>query len=302
MTSVEIASSVDAIVERSETLRNWDSLMAEPSLEWLIDRLLPVGGLSLLVGGPKVGKSTLLRELLASHGSGGGPWLGRDNLTEGGPFLYVALDEHPSMVKEHFTKLIHCYPEDALAFSAHFVTTPVSMEALCALIAESEASLCAIDTLGQFAADAVEDGNSYQAWQHTMNGLRQVATETHCHILALHHARKSGGRRGQSTLGSQAIAGAVDTIIEMEATLTAGGEYRRTVSSTNRAGEDIPLTPLLLDQANGSVSVDKARQSQVAAIDEAQQMRDGGMSVRQIADELGVSKSWVAKYTDRPHE
>jgi Mrp family chromosome partitioning ATPase len=53
-------------------------LLGEPDEpeNWLVDGLLPTGGLSVLVGKPKAGKSTLARALAVAVARGE-PWLGR---------------------------------------------------------------------------------------------------------------------------------------------------------------------------------------------------------------------------------
>lgn len=278
-----------------DLLRGWDSLMAEPPVEWLVQDLLPVGGLSLIVAGPKVGKSTLLRELLASHGSGGGPFLGREN-RHGGSFLYIALDEHPSMIRDHFVKLATVYAEDALSASANFVTQPVAPAQLPDLIEQSGANLVAIDTLGQYVT-GIEKGGEYFEWTAAMQALRKAATETGAHICMLHHARKAGGSRGLSTLGSQAISGGVDTIIELQAHYNkVTGTYTRSVASTNRAGKDIPKTGLDLDPEHGTVNLDLSTGPKEIAALEARAMKRDGMSPKQIAEKMGVHQSTIYRW------
>ena len=66
-------------------------LMSETddALDWLVDRLLPAGGTSLLLGTPKSGKSTMAR-ILAAKAAAGVQWYGRN--VKAGPVLYVARD------------------------------------------------------------------------------------------------------------------------------------------------------------------------------------------------------------------
>lgn len=278
-----------------EVLRDWQSLKSEPPVRWLVEDLLPVGGLSLIAASPKVGKSTLVRELLASHGSGGGAFLGRLN-RHGGSFLYVALDEHPSMIRDHFVKLATVYKEDALSASANFVTRPIDPANLPVLIRVADANLVVVDTLGQYVS-GVENAGEYFEWTHIMAGLREAATETGAHIVLIHHARKTGGSRGLSVLGSQAIAGAVDSIIELEAIYDkTSGTYRRFISSTNRAGKDIPKTGLELDPEHGTVSLDKSRGSAAFRRLEARSLKAEGLTPKQIAEKLDISVPTVYRY------
>src|SRR5262245_33223549 len=67
-------------------------LLAEPVEEqaWVVADRLPVGGLGLLCGKPKAGKSTLTR-CLALAVARGEPWLG--SVTTVGPVIYLALEE-----------------------------------------------------------------------------------------------------------------------------------------------------------------------------------------------------------------
>ncbi len=71
----------------------------EEAVEWLVNGLLPESGLSLLVAKPKVGKSTLARNL-ALHVAQGQDFLGRT--TQQGPVVYLALEEKRTEVRKHF--------------------------------------------------------------------------------------------------------------------------------------------------------------------------------------------------------
>src|SRR5439155_18507176 len=79
-------------------------LLAEPqqAVAWLVEGLLPLGGLSLLAAKPKVGKSTLARNLALAVARGE-PFL--DRAVRPGPVVYLALEEHRAGVAEHFTRL-----------------------------------------------------------------------------------------------------------------------------------------------------------------------------------------------------
>ncbi len=79
-------------------------LLKEPDEQtvWLVANRLPVGGLSLLCGKPKTGKSTLTRNL-AFAVSRGQAWLGMP--TTQGMVFYLALgEEKRSQVRKHFQK------------------------------------------------------------------------------------------------------------------------------------------------------------------------------------------------------
>lgn len=66
---------------------------------WVVDDMLPSGGLSMLSAKPKAGKSTMAR-CLALAIARGEPWLGR--AVVGGAVLYLALEEKRSAVRAHF--------------------------------------------------------------------------------------------------------------------------------------------------------------------------------------------------------
>jgi len=91
-TSADLAKLPRARAVRSEQRNKLDlvpigKLLAEPQeqIPWLVDGLLPAGGISALAARPKVGKSTLARELAVCVARGE-PLLGRAT-TQGGVFI-----------------------------------------------------------------------------------------------------------------------------------------------------------------------------------------------------------------------
>ncbi|MHC4698282.1 MAG: AAA family ATPase, partial [Planctomycetota bacterium] len=76
-------------------------LLNEPPepIRWLVDGLLPQGGLSILAGKPKAGKSTLAR-CVGLAVARGDPIIGRE--THAGPVVYLGLEDKRSEVAEHF--------------------------------------------------------------------------------------------------------------------------------------------------------------------------------------------------------
>jgi hypothetical protein len=68
--------------------------------------------------------------------------------------------------------------------------------------------------------------------------------------MVVHHARKGGGDGGDSTLGSTAIFGSVDTAIILKRT-----EGKRTIETQQRYGTDMEASVLLYDEETKSVTI-----------------------------------------------
>lgn len=218
-------------------------LLLEPEEEtsFVWENTLPVGGLSICSAKPKVGKSTLARNLSIKVVEGE-PFLNRQ--TAKGKVLYLCLEEKRSEVRKHFEKmgvssndiLIHtgATPEDA------FVQLSIA-------IAEFEPVLVIIDPLSRVLR--VRDFNDYAAMARGFEPLIDLARKTNCHILALHHDSKMERSGGDALLGSTAIFGAVDCHIQLRKR-----DKGRTVSTTQRYGEDMPETVIELDKETGTIS------------------------------------------------
>ena len=80
-----------------------DLLLEDPEeVSYVWEDTLPVGGISILVAKPKVGKSTLARNLALSVARGQG-LLGRN--TSQGSVVYFAIEEKRAQVQDHFARM-----------------------------------------------------------------------------------------------------------------------------------------------------------------------------------------------------
>src|SRR2546426_12350319 len=93
-------------------------LLAEPddAVSWIVDGLLPAGGLSVFGGKPKGGKSTTARAI-ALRVSRGEPVLGRT--TTKGPVVYLGLEDPRRVTKGHLRALGAQPDDDLYVFTGH---------------------------------------------------------------------------------------------------------------------------------------------------------------------------------------
>jgi hypothetical protein len=122
------------ITTASELMENSDV-----ERQWLVEGLLPAGGIGLLVGDPKIGKSTLARQLAVAVADGK-EFLGR-KVAPGGA-LYIAMEGSRSEIKEHLGKLELQNAEMVFISKANML----SPAQLAKIIKERAVSLVIFDT------------------------------------------------------------------------------------------------------------------------------------------------------------
>jgi AAA domain len=232
-----------------------DDLLAEPDGEtaYVWDRTLPRGGFSICAAKPKVGKSTLARNLAVAV-SRGLDFLGRATIQ--GKVIYLCHEEKRDEVKAHFRRM-NAQGTDIII---HFGRAPDdALAALETAIEEHAPALVIIDPLSRFCR--IKDYNGYEL-TYDLEPLVDLArnSKCQCHIQALHHNGKGEREGGDAVLGSTAFFGAVDALLTMKRR-----ERARTLESTQRYGEDLPETVIHLDAETGLVTAGGAMQAVILA-------------------------------------
>jgi hypothetical protein len=263
-----------------------DDLLAEPEISqsYVWEDTLIKGGLSIISAKPKVGKSTLARNLAVSV-TLGEPFLGRS--TQQGRVLYLCLEEKRSEVVKHFRRmeatgrdiLVHtgAAPEDGIV-------------SLYAAITEHKPVLTVIDPLSRVLR--VTDLNDYARVSLALEPLIDLARDSGTHILALHHDGKGDRSGGDSLLGSTALFGAVDCLVQMRKR-----DGRRTIVSTQRYGVDLPETVIAMDAETGIVSekgdlqtitVLEKQKEILDSVDDMERITEGEIKERVTAGSKGI--------------
>lgn len=214
----------------------------EVELKWLAEDCLTDDGFSLFVARPKVGKSTLIRNLIIAvlHGS---EWLGR-KCTQG-PVIYYAMEEKRDAVKAELRGL-GLRSTDPLY--SHLAPAPQNaLEVLSAQIVKYKPVLVVIDPLIRFLR--LSDANDYAQVYAALTPLVDTARQHRCHLAALHHSNKmiqfeNGQPTGTlSTMGSTAFTGNPDSTI----VIARMNDNKRVLWSEQRYGLDFAPSVLSFD-------------------------------------------------------
>jgi len=239
-------------------------LLAEPrdSTSWVWANTLPTRGTSMLAAKPKVGKSTLARNLAVAVARGE-EFLGRS--TAQGPVVYLGLEEKRSEVADHFQRM------GVVAEPIHIHVGSLAdraLEEMQSAIIEKAAILAVVDPL--FRLVRIKEGNDYSQVTAALEPLMVLARSTGCHILLVHHLGKGDREGGDAILGSTALFGTVDTAILMKR-----HKDQRTVESQQRYGVDISRLLLAFDHDTGLTNVVGAVEE--IEVDSARERIRGGL-------------------------
>lgn len=212
-----------------------------PDETWVIEPLIPLGGLVNLYGPPKGGKSYLALQLALDIGLRNPSWMGFPIKTHG-LVCYLQLDTPRSLWRNRIMKLEEegiCVEGFALAdrgmapWPFNILSPEEGWNWLRKECDVLKPVMVIIDTLRDVHRG---NENDSQYMQEVMNALVEACQPAA--VVLISHARKANAERGFSLIddqrGSTAIAGKMDAIIHLGA---------KKLSYTGRATEEgtIPL-------------------------------------------------------------
>jgi hypothetical protein len=232
MTGVALnASPATVTALRTMTVEEIESSTAE--ISFVVDDLLMTGGTTLLVGPPKLGKSTLAKQIAVSV-SKGQPVI--DRAVESGRVLYMQLEEHPKWTTQTLRKMGHTNGEPLFLITER---PSMATEALEKTIeAYPETRLLVLDMMNKVVS--IEDLNNYMEVTSKLEPLTLLARKTGVSILLLHHGKKGGnGDVINDALGSTALTGNVDIIAGLSRD-ESGTTWLKTASRVGRP-VNVPL-------------------------------------------------------------
>lgn len=220
-------------------LLSFRDFMDQPdeNVSYCVDGLLPDGGMSLLCGKPKAGKSTLAHQLALAVARGTS-FLGRPCIQ--GKVILLSHEGHKSRVKHHFMSLGATGDEPILVYCD--VAPAEATKKLAGLLEQyPDTKLVIIDTAQRFLR--IKDLNDYVKADSAMEPLMKIARQTGTHIVLVHHSKKGVSEDEiDSVLGSTAMSGGVDSVLLLKEKKGA-----RLLSSRQRYGDDLPETTLAFD-------------------------------------------------------
>ena len=230
-----------------EEMKGWTAAellgLDVPDPEFVVDKLLAKGWLSMITSQPGAGKSTLGRDLIMCIMERGSSFLGRR--VEYGSAIFCGLDEPPGLIKASFRRM-GLQPDHPLTVIGREHWRDNALLALRQKAREERPAIIVIDTIGHAAR--IKKNDDYAEVRPAVAELRDIAEASGAHVCYLHHDNKAGG----NAIGSQAYMGGVDVAIKMEG---EGDQDRTAKTVKTREGIDSINVVLTQDETTGRCSV-----------------------------------------------
>lgn len=189
-----------------------------PPLEWVVPGLIPEG-FSLLVGGPKIGKSWLALQVALALASGGHV-LGRIAVGDPRPVLLFALEDGDRRLQSRARTLLG--PRESIPARLHYMTKahpndlPAIVEAwLRTACSQADHPLVVLDTVGRVLPPAAPGESAYLR-DYKVGARLKAISDSHpgAGLLGLHHDRKAvSDDFVDAVSGTNGLAGAADTLL-----------------------------------------------------------------------------------------
>lgn len=187
-------------------------------LQWIIPDIMPLEGVTMLVGSPKSGKSLFLLNVLNNY-------LSRQVILDFYPpatgahkILYLDLESSKRRIKERSTKMhsaISNIPDTMEMAVAWPRFGAGGMSKLRSRLDYEHFGLIVIDTLGKIQAmRTLSNTHSYSIDQQEIDKFTRICRDYDTSIVLVHHTRKAKSSDWVDMVsGSHGISGAVDTLL-----------------------------------------------------------------------------------------
>ncbi len=201
---------------RASRYRLWSDLDVQhrPQPDWLIERILPQGGVAVLYGASASGKTFVAVDMALSIARGF-RWCGQA-VVSGRP-LYVICEGAGGMgLRLKAWKMAHAIPFEE-SVGCDFLPQPVPLmdrEAVDEVILAAQGmlkmpNLIVVDTLAMAMAGGEENSNDHA--NTVVRHCKVLAEATGATVLLVHHK----GNSGDKMRGASALYAGVDTVIEV---------------------------------------------------------------------------------------
>jgi hypothetical protein len=192
----------------------------DPDEQWQIEGLVKAGDLVILSARPKTAKSIVALNIAACVATGK-PFLNRS--TTQGRALFVAWERHDLSVQRAFAMGLDACEDFMIWDKRRFGVAP-RVDALDwwrEFITNNNIRLVIFDTLAHFLRpelDKVRNAlNAYDYIGSVLERVAQVANETGCTFVFVHHDRKGEGETDeQRVLGTTALTAAADVVLQLQ--------------------------------------------------------------------------------------
>ncbi|MEU4092993.1 AAA family ATPase [Streptomyces sp. NPDC026673] len=205
--------------ERPRTAWTADQLMAAhfPEPKWAVPGIL-AEGVSLLAGPPKVGKSWLSLGLGLAVAAGGRAF---DSVpVEGGPVLYLALEDTPRRLQTRMGKILGGQHAPAgLTLVTECPPFPQGgTEAIARWLDRNpDARMVVIDVFAKMRGQAPQGVSAYDADYVSVGYAKRLADHYGIAVVLVHHVRKAGSEDFLTEVsGTNGIAGAADATLVLK--------------------------------------------------------------------------------------
>lgn len=289
-----------------------DAQVFEP-LRWMVPGIVPEGA-TILVGGPKVGKSWLAYGIALAVASGGDV-LGTLSV-EQRPVLMLALEDGDRRLQQRGRVLMQGDPLPELfeymTRTGEGTVIEIINAWLLLLPTGGREPLVILDTYGKAVPEAAKEETTYLRDYRFAGELKQIADDRPgMALLVLHHDRKASSEDFVTMVsGTNGIAGAFDTIIMLNRKrLDPQGLLKIT-------GRDVPENEYAVTSTNGpwTLAGDSLAEAARTAetVNEAQGLGESMLRVltlvkdahadvtpKQVAESLGMDRHHAQKYLTR---
>lgn len=263
---------------------------AEQEVPWILEGYLASGIFTLLVGPPKLGKTTFAYDAIVAIASGK-PFLGRDVIQSN--VLLLGMEEH----RRDIVSRLRDRSENDLSgrIKVAFGPLPYNDQILNAIfdyIDHEQIGLVVVDTLPAWwrLTEENDAGKVLQAGMPLVDRIHASKAAWLC----LAHTRKAGGQHGDEIRGSSAFAGLVDMAISMKR--ESGNESRRCLESISRYDET-PEKLIVVRSDDGYMAVGTPDQVSVQAKAEKfwEALTDQDQLGQTLMDKVGITKQDLSR-------